>query len=104
MLTMTDVKLCRLQRRQENQRYAYVVKQQEGGKYFQGCGYAGPGKPVPYFVADLDTAKIYHTAHGARAAAERYGGTVGLAEIDGDEVPFRWVGWVTPGGVVRYEK
>ena len=104
MLTMTDVKLCRLQRRQENQRYAYVVKRPESGKYFLGCGYGGPGKPVPYYGEELDTAKIYHTAHGARQAAEKYGGCVGLAEIDGDEVPFRWVGWVKPGGTIQYEK
>lgn len=103
MLTMTDVKMCRLERRQENQRYAYVVKRKEDNWYFLGCGYGGPGKPVPYFRNELDAAKVYNTAHGARAAAEKYGGAVGLAEVDSDEVPFRWVGWVLPGGRVLCE-
>lgn len=103
MMTMTDVKQCRLERRRENQRYAYVVKRKEDEWYFLGCGYAGPGKPVPYFRNELDAAKVYFTAHGARQAAEKYGGCVGLCEVDADEVPFRWVGWVLPGGRVLCE-
>jgi len=103
MLTMTDVKQCRLERRRESQRYAYVVKRKEDDWYFLGCGYGGPGKPVPYFRDDIDTAKIYFTAHGARAAAAKYGGAVGCVEVDSDDIPFRWVGWVMPGGRILYE-
>ena len=44
-----------------------------------------------------------YAVFGARQAAEKYGGCVGLCEVDADEVPFRWVGWVLPGGRVLCE-
>ena len=32
--------------------WATVIRRSDG-KFFQGCGYGGPGKPVPYWTDDV---------------------------------------------------
>ena len=70
----------------------FIVRR-EDGEYFQGCGYGGPGNPVPYWSDEIRTAKSYRTPEGARNAAKRFGGYIGIAEADSDGVPVRWIGF-----------
>lgn len=72
----------------------YAVRRKEDGLYFTGCGYAGPGKPVPYWHADLRDAKLYKYPLKARAAAARFGGALGFVYVDGYGRPTEWRGWI----------
>ena len=69
----------------------YVVRRHDG-KYFQGCGYGGPGHPVPYWTEEIRQANVYLSANGARNAAKRWGGFIGIAEGNGE--PERWIGFL----------
>lgn len=70
---------------------AYVIRRHDG-KYFQGCGYGGPGNPVPYWTEDIREAQTYRSVPGARKAAQRWGGYVGLVEVDAAVI--RWLGFL----------
>ena len=74
-------------------RTGYVIRRSDG-QYFIGCGYGGPGHPVPYYMDDLKVAKAYKTAEGAAKAAKSYGGYVGVAELDEDGIAVRWIGFL----------
>ena len=71
----------------------YVVRRPDG-RYFIGCGYGGPGHPVPYWSEDLAAAKCYRTPKGAADAADRFGGYAGKAETDGHGTPAEWLGFL----------
>lgn len=73
----------------------YVVRRKKDGLYFTGCGYGGPGKPVPYWHSEMRDAKLYKYPLKARAAAERFGGELGFVYVDkwcGE--PTEWKGWI----------
>ena len=70
---------------------AYVIRR-EDGKYFQGCGYGGPGHPVPYWTEDIRMATGYKIPAAAIKAAGRYGGHVGVATADSNGAPREWRG------------
>ena len=57
-----------------------VVIRRHDGKYFQGCGYGGPGNPVPYW--------------SDRIFEEQVGGYPGYAVADKFEIPMRWIGFL----------
>lgn len=59
----------------------YVVIRGDG-HVLAGFGYGGPGKPVAYWSDRKADARIYRTAGGAAAAAERFGGTVRMVRLD----------------------
>lgn len=59
----------------------YVVIR-EDGQVLAGFGYGGPGMPVAYWSDRRADARIYRTAGGAAAAAERVGGTVRMVRLD----------------------
>ena len=69
----------------------YVIRRYNG-KYFLGCGYGGPGQPVPYWGEDIAEAKPYRTVKGAKKAAGTWGGHVGKAEITLNRI--RWAGFL----------
>lgn len=71
---------------------ALVIRRSDG-KFFQGCGYGGPGRPVPYWTEDIAQAKSYRLPAYARKAAEKYGGKAGYAEADSEGLPRKWVGY-----------
>lgn len=81
----------------------FVVRM-EDGRYFIGNGYAGPGKPVPYFENRLtESTKLYKTQRGAREAAERIGGKAGVVELDKYGRAVRWLGYaIKLGSYDRY--
>ena len=54
-----------------------VVIRRHDGKYFQGCGYGGPGNPVAYWSDRIWEAKVYKTEAGARKTAKQHGGYPG---------------------------
>ena len=78
----------------------YVVRKDdaEGAKYYAGNGYGGAGNPVPYFYLGLtESTKVYKTKKGAQDAADRFGGRVGMVEMDegpGKVKPNAWLGYV----------
>lgn len=78
----------------------YVVRKDsaEGAKYYAGNGYGGAGNPVPYFYLGLtESTKVYKTRKGAQDAADRFGGLVGMVEMDegpGKVKPNAWLGYV----------
>lgn len=76
-------------------RYVVRMEDPEGPKYYVGSGYAGAGKPVPYFYTGLtrERTKLYKTVKGAQDAADRFGGRVGMAELDETGAP-QWLGYV----------
>ena len=74
-----------------------VVIRRSDGKFFQGCGYGGPGNPVPYWGSDIWKAKTYRTPAGAAAAMKRFGGSRGAAEADVEGRPVRWLGFLAYG-------
>lgn len=59
----------------------YVVIR-EDGQVLAGFGYGGPGRPVAYWSERRADARIYRTAGGAAAAAERVGGSVRMVRLD----------------------
>ena len=69
-----------------------IVIRREDGKYFQGCGYGGPGHSVPYWTEDIQMAAGYKVIAAAVKAAGRYGGHAGIATADSDGVPREWHG------------
>ena len=71
-----------------------VVIRRHDGKYFQGCGYGGPGNPVPYWSDRIWEAKVYKTEAGARKTAKQVGGYPGYAVADKFEIPKHWVGFL----------
>jgi hypothetical protein len=73
----------------------FIVQRKDGTVYV-GSGYAGPGNPVPYWEPTgkgLDAAKVYKTQRGAREAADKLGGIVGVVELDGNGKPVNWLGY-----------
>lgn len=70
-----------------------VIRRQDG-KYFQGCGYGGPGNPVPYWSEWIHDARVYRTEAGAVKAGKQYGGYAGRAVADAFEIPMRWEGFI----------
>lgn len=72
---------------------AYGIRRSDG-KYFIGCGYGGPGHPVPYWSGDLKAAKMYKTPEGAANAAGRFGGFAGKVRTDGHGAPENWEGFL----------
>ena len=78
--------------------YGYVVKNPETGQYFTGCGYGGPGNPVPYFRSELKAAKVYKMPAPARKAAARFGGELGFVVLDQRGEPVEFKGYVVPCG------
>ena len=77
---------------EQNKNWATVIRRSDG-KYFQGCGYGGPGNPVPYWTEDVKMAQVYQTPTGAAGAAKRYGGHRGAVETDRGSV-VRWLGFI----------
>lgn len=78
----------------------YVIRRSDG-KYFQGCGYGGPGHPVPYWTERIWEAQTYRTTEGARKAAQKWGGWIGAADTrDNMPIPDRWLGFLvfSPAG------
>ena len=75
----------------------YVVRRHDG-KYFAGCGYGGPGNPVPYWTERIWEAKVYKTTEGCLKAAKKLGAYAGMAETrdDLDAFPTRWIGFLVP--------
>lgn len=71
----------------------YVVRRGDG-KYFQGCGYGGPGHPVPYWTEDVRKALSYRTVVGAAKAAKQHGGYAGAAAADSEGAPKEWLGFL----------
>lgn len=72
-----------------------TVIRRNDGKYFQGCGYAGPGNPVPYWTDRIWEAQAYRTTEGARKTAQRIGGYIGAADTtDNMPIPDRWLGFL----------
>ena len=71
-----------------------VVIRRHDGKYFQGCGYGGPGNPVAYWSDRIWEAKVYKTEAGARKTAKQHGGYPGYAVADKFEIPERWIGFL----------
>lgn len=76
----------------------YVVRMDgdpQGPKYYVGSGYAGAGKPVPYFYCGLtrERTKLYKTKKGAQEAADKFGGRVCMVELDETGAP-QWLGYV----------
>ena len=59
----------------------YVVIRADG-QLLAGFGYGGPGRPVAYWSDRKQDARIYRTAGGAAAAAERVGGSVRMVRLD----------------------
>ncbi len=77
----------------------FIVQRKDGTVYV-GSGYSD-GKPVPYFYptgANLDQAKVYKTQRGAREAAEKLGGIVGVVEVDADGRAANWLGYAVKLG------
>ena len=74
--------------------YRYVVRRTTDGLFFVGCGYGGPGKPVPYFHADIRDVKMYKYPTKARDAAQRFGGALGMVRLDPNGTPAEWLGYV----------
>lgn len=79
-------------------RYVVRLDSAEGAKYYAGNGYGGAGNPVPYFYLGLtESTKVYKTRKGAQDAADRFGGRVGMVEMDegpGKVKPNAWLGYV----------
>lgn len=75
----------------QTEQTAYVIRR-FNGKYFEGCGYGGPGNPVPYWTEDVGDALVYKTVKGARKTAGTWGGHVGKVEITADGI--RWAGFL----------
>ncbi len=71
-----------------------VVIRRHDGKYFQGCGYGGPGNPVAYWSDRIWEAKVYKTEAGARKTAKQHGGYPGYAVADKFKIPERWIGFL----------
>lgn len=71
----------------------YVVRKKDG-RYYQGCGYGGPNNPVPYFFESLKNAKVYKTPLGAAKAAKSFGGFPGAVDLNENDVPQRWQGYI----------
>ena len=76
----------------------YVVRMDgdpKGPRYYVGSGYGGKGDPVPYFYYGMtrESTKLYKTKKGAQDAADRFGGRVGMAELDETGAP-QWLGYV----------
>ncbi len=76
--------------------FVFVIRRHDG-EYFEGCGYGGPGHAVPYWTDEIRRAKQYTTEPGARNAARKYGGYIGIAETDTEGRPERWVGFTVAG-------
>ncbi len=77
----------------------FIVQRKDGTVYV-GSGYSD-GKPVPYFYptgANLDQAKVYKTQRGAREAAEKMDGIVGVVEVDADGRAANWLGYAVKLG------
>ena len=74
-----------------------IVIRRTDGKYFQGCGYGGPGNPVPYFTEDIHLAQVYKSPIGAQKAAKLYGGFRGAAELDEEGRAAQWLGFIIYG-------
>ena len=71
-----------------------IVIRRRDGQYFVGCGYGGPGNPVPYWDPDIRKAQVYKTPTGAQKAVKLTGGYRGAAELDGEGRAVRWLGFV----------
>lgn len=71
--------------------WACVIRRNDG-KYLEGCGYGGPGNPVPYWTDDVRMAKRYKMPEGTREAVRKFGGHRGVVEIDGKDV--KWLGFM----------
>lgn len=80
---------------EQNKNWATVIRRSDG-KYFQGCGYGGPGHPVPYWTDDMKMAQVYKTPTGAAGAMKRYGGYRGAVETQDGRV-VRWLGFLAYG-------
>ena len=81
---------------QRTEKVTGFIVQRKDGTVYVGSGYAGPGHPVPYWEPtgkSLGTAKVYKTQRGAREAAEKLGGIVGVVELDPDGNAERWLGY-----------
>ena len=77
----------------------FIVQRKDGTVYV-GSGYSD-GKPVPYFYptgANLDQAKVYKTQRGAREAAEKMDGIVGVVEVDREGRAANWLGYAVKLG------
>lgn len=62
----------------------YVLRRDEA--YLMAVGYAGPGRPIPYWTDELSGkagAKVWKSLDAARGAMARYGGEVRAARMDG---------------------
>ena len=73
-----------------------IVIRRADGRYFQGCGYGGPGHPVPYWVEDIRQAQIYLGPTRAAGAAKRYGGYRGAALAEAGRAS-EWLGFIVQG-------
>ena len=77
----------------------FIVQRKDGTVYV-GSGYS-EGKPVPYWYITgsyLHMAKVYKTQRGAREAAEKLGGIVGVVEVDADGRAANWLGYAVKRG------
>lgn len=74
-----------------------IVIVRRDGQYFEGCGYGGPGHPVPYWDPDARNAQVYKTPSGAQKAAKKTGGYAAVVELDGDGRPVRFIGFLVYG-------
>jgi hypothetical protein len=75
----------------------YVIRRRDG-QYFQGCGYGGPGHPVPYWTDRICYAQAYKTVEGCMKAAKKLGAYAGAAEASEESrIPVAWLGFLVPG-------
>lgn len=76
-------------------KYGFVLRRFGDGAFFEGCGYGGPGKPVPYFSQDMKDAKVFKTPGGARRAIKRgIDGAVGMVKLDTWDRAVEWLRWL----------